>query len=110
MPRKGLGKGLDSLIPDYYDEDFDSNSTQSLEDLLNESEEKVENEDSADEKRNIFEKLEEENDKENNHSTDSDSEEVSEVFNSGATTPRDWKQLFREILGREEKAPAIRQY
>ena len=41
---------------------------------------------------------------------DSDSEEVSEVFNSGATTPKDWKQLFREIQGREEKAPAIRQY
>ena len=77
MARKGLGKGLDSLIPDYYNEDFDSNSTQSLEDLLNESEEKVENEDSADdENKNIFEKLEEENDKENNHSTDSDSEEV----------------------------------
>jgi hypothetical protein len=36
MPRKGLGKGLDSLIPDFYDEDFDSNSTQSLEDMLNE--------------------------------------------------------------------------
>ncbi len=39
MARKGLGKGLDSLIPDYYDEDFDSNSTQSLEDMLNDGEE-----------------------------------------------------------------------
>ena len=36
MARKGLGKGLDSLIPDFYNEDFDSNSTQSLEDLLEE--------------------------------------------------------------------------
>ena len=36
MARKGLGKGLDVLIPDFYDEDFDSNSPQSLEDLLNE--------------------------------------------------------------------------
>lgn len=36
MARKGLGKGLDSLIPDFYNEDFDSNSTQSLEDILNE--------------------------------------------------------------------------
>ena len=27
---RGLGKGLDSLIPDYYDEDFDSNGAQSL--------------------------------------------------------------------------------
>ena len=42
MPRKGLGKGLDSLIPDFYNEDFDSNSPQSLEDILNESEESVE--------------------------------------------------------------------
>ncbi|MCR5026415.1 MAG: AAA family ATPase [Methanobrevibacter sp.] len=32
----GLGKGLDSLIPDYYDEDFDSNGAQSLEDMLKE--------------------------------------------------------------------------
>ena len=31
---RGLGKGLDSLIPDFYDEDFDSNEAQSLEDLL----------------------------------------------------------------------------
>ena len=36
MARKGLGKGLDSLIPDFYNEDFDSNSPQSLEDMLNE--------------------------------------------------------------------------
>ena len=39
MPRKGLGKGLDSLIPEFYDEDFDSNSTPSLEDMLNEKDE-----------------------------------------------------------------------
>lgn len=40
MPRKGLGKGLDSLIPpDFYNEDFDSNSPQSLEDILNEEKE-----------------------------------------------------------------------
>ena len=53
MARKGLGKGLDSLIPDFYNEDFDSNSTQSLEDLLNESEEKVEDEDSTDDENLI---------------------------------------------------------
>lgn len=41
---------------------------------------------------------------------DSDSEEVSEVFNSGSTTPRDWKKLFKEISGRESAAPAVRQY
>ena len=34
MGRKGLGKGLDSLIPNIYDENFDSNSTQSLEEML----------------------------------------------------------------------------
>ena len=33
---RGLGKGLNSLIPEIYDEDFDSNSAQSLEDILNE--------------------------------------------------------------------------
>ena len=81
MARKGLGKGLDSLIPDFYNEDFDSNSTQSLEDLLNEKEDTLNNvEDSIDdeeiEQKNIFEKLEEENDQETNHNTSSNSEEV----------------------------------
>lgn len=42
MARKGLGKGLDSLIPNIFDENFDSNSAQSLEDMLNEEEETVE--------------------------------------------------------------------
>ncbi|MDD5959958.1 MAG: AAA family ATPase [Methanobrevibacter wolinii] len=44
MPKKnnGLGRGLDSLIPsDFYDEDFDSNSSESLEDVLNDKEEKT---------------------------------------------------------------------
>ncbi|MBR6025037.1 MAG: AAA family ATPase [Methanobrevibacter sp.] len=36
---RGLGKGLDSLIPEFYDEDFDSNSAQSLEDMLKEKDE-----------------------------------------------------------------------
>ena len=53
MARKGLGKGLDSLIPDYYDEDFDSNSTQSLEDMLNDGEEEKSVED-------VIEEVEEE--------------------------------------------------
>ena len=42
MARKGLGKGLDSLIPNFYDDDFDSNSTQSLEDILNDQSEEEE--------------------------------------------------------------------
>ena len=41
---------------------------------------------------------------------DSDSEEVSEVFNSGETNPADWKKLFEEIRGRADAAPAVRQY
>ena len=41
---------------------------------------------------------------------DSDSEEVSEVFNSGASSPADWKRLFSAYQGRENASPAIRQY
>ena len=80
MARKGLGKGLDSLIPDFYNEDFDSNSTQSLEDLLNEEEDTLINDensvDEQSEQKNIFEEVEEENDQETNHNTSSNSEEV----------------------------------
>lgn len=36
--QSGLGKGLDSLIPDFYNEDFDSNNSMSLEDMLKEDE------------------------------------------------------------------------
>ncbi len=52
---RGLGKGLNSLIPEIYDENFDSNGAQSLEDMLKEDsddvsqdsavEEKIENDD-----------------------------------------------------------------
>lgn len=42
---RGLGKGLDSLIPNYYDEDFDSNNTVSLDDMLKENEDKSNEED-----------------------------------------------------------------
>ena len=38
MARKGLGRGLDALIPEFYNEDFDSNSALSLEDMLSEDE------------------------------------------------------------------------
>ena len=62
MARKGLGKGLDSLIPNFYDEDFDSNSPQSLEDMLKENEEPVEEEvePQKEEQKNIFEEIQEE--------------------------------------------------
>ena len=69
MARKGLGKGLDSLIPEIYDENFDSNSPQSLEDILNDNSEEdvpsqVEEEKSDKTEKNIFEEIEEENEKE----------------------------------------------
>lgn len=114
MARKGLGKGLDSLIPDYYNEDFDSNSTQSLEDLLNESEEKVEYEDSTDDEKNIFEKLEEENDKESNISTNSDSEEVqvdqgeSEDLHSSESA-EEGLQTLQEIKIQEEHVAEVKE-
>lgn len=38
----GLGKGLDSLIPDYYNKDFDSNDPGSLEDILKENDVEIE--------------------------------------------------------------------
>lgn len=44
---RGLGKGLDSLIPEFYDEDFDSNSALSLEDMLKEDE-NIDSEESID--------------------------------------------------------------
>ena len=79
MPRKGLGKGLASLIPNYYDEDFDSNSTQSLEDILNDIEEiDPEEEKSTSEHKNIFEEIEEENEEENTTAPASDEDEEGE--------------------------------
>ncbi len=90
MARKGLGKGLDSLIPDFYNENFDSNSAQSLEDMLDDkdssdeievSKEETndvqapnEKEDSDDvDQQNIFEEIEEEMHNQEN-STDSDND------------------------------------
>ena len=100
MSRKGLGKGLDSLIPEIYDENFDSNSPQSLEDILNDNEPEEEvsspveeevsapveeevsspvDEEKTEEKgKNIFEELEEENDKESD-SDSFDDDEVQEI-------------------------------
>ena len=74
MSRKGLGKGLDSLIPDFYNEDFDSNSPQSLEDMLNENEEETSAEDKSSE--NIFEQIKREQLEEEN--SPDDDEEVLE--------------------------------
>ena len=92
MARKGLGKGLDSLIPDFYNEDFDSNSPQSLEDMLNEDspEEKEDSNDSIDEvedsgkEENIFDQIEKEReeaektDEESTEELSNDEEEIEE--------------------------------
>ncbi|MGN0177018.1 MAG: AAA family ATPase [Methanobrevibacter sp.] len=105
MAKKGLGKGLDSLIPDFYNEDFDSNSTKSLEDLMNEAEtnddikeDEVPKEESLDEintdseeeetpidesvelsdddaEVNIFEKIKEENDQQEDTTEENEPEE-----------------------------------
>lgn len=66
MARKGLGKGLDSLIPDFYNEDFDSNSPQSLEDMLKESEEEVEEQTEEEKPSEIEEVVIEEDEAEEN--------------------------------------------
>lgn len=96
MSRKGLGKGLDSLIPNFYDEDFDSNSTQSLEDMLNDIEEKTpEEEKTTEDKKNIFEELEEENDKKDDSASIEDEEqepkeeEIDEDDSSSEEIPSD---------------------
>ena len=101
MARKGLGKGLDSLIPDFYNEDFDSNSPQSLEDMLNENEdsdndvETSENEESP-QKENIFEQIEAEMESQKEEaqqessqeeeSVDEDDEEVKEEVSQNEDT------------------------
>ena len=92
MARKGLGKGLDSLIPDFYNEDFDSNSPQSLEDMLNEGspDEKEDSNDSNEEiedskkEENIFDQIEKEReeaekaDEESTEELSNDEEEIEE--------------------------------
>lgn len=84
MAKKGLGRGLNSLIPEIYDANFDSNSPQSLADMLNEKDnteedvsKQVEEEKSDEKGKNIFEELEEENDKESDSSS-VNSDEVQE--------------------------------
>ncbi|WP_292609628.1 AAA family ATPase [Methanobrevibacter sp. UBA188] len=101
MARKGLGKGLDSLIPDFYNEDFDSNSPQSLEDMLNENEDSgndvktSENEESP-QKENIFEQIEAEMESQNEEvqkeasqeeeSVEEEEEEIEEVVSQNEDT------------------------
>ena len=77
MARKGLGKGLDSLMPDFYNEDFDSNSPQSLEDMLKEKEPVEETEEEVVEE--VEEVTEEVKDDENVEDVNSDSTGSGEV-------------------------------
>ena len=100
MARKGLGKGLDSLIPDFYNEDFDSNSPQSLEDILNENEdsgndvETSENEESP-QKENIFQQIEAE--------MESQKEEVQqEVSQEEESVEEDEEEVEEEVSQNED--------
>lgn len=83
MARKGLGKGLDSLIPDFYNEDFDSNSPQSLEDMLNENGDSEDADTSkneeAPEKENIFDQIEKETESEKEESLQEEEKVEEEV-------------------------------
>jgi hypothetical protein len=100
MAGKGLGRGLDSLIPDFYDEDFDSNSPQSLEDLLKEDEvEEVEptETDKPEETKNIFEELKEEKDDKEGSDDSVQSEEAEVDQGEPEVLPSD--------VGSEESVP-----
>ena len=77
----GLGRGLDSLIPtDYYDENFDTNSSLSLEDMLEDHDGKNndEKEDTKVEKEKIKEVSKDEESEDNKESED-EKEKVEEV-------------------------------
>lgn len=118
MARKGLGKGLDSLIPDFYNEDFDSNSPQSLEDMLKEN---GEEEESPKEKENIFDQvLEEQNDQESSETSGveeserengdeySDGDSSSEDNSSDASGEED-VQTSSEIQIQEEHVAEVKE-
>lgn len=81
MARKGLGKGLDSLIPNIYDENFDSNSTQSLEDMLKEDESVEE----------VIEDIESKEEESNSEETSKDVEDEEDGSKDIETTDKDDK-------------------
>ena len=117
MARKGLGKGLDSLIPEFYNEDFDSNSPQSLEDMLNEKDNQ-ENESSENANDNIFEQLEKENIeneslKDNEEVLEDDQEdnknEISSEKISGDIPSEESVQTSQEIKIQEEHVAEVKE-
>ena len=117
MARKGLGKGLDSLIPEFYNEDFDSNSPQSLEDMLNEKEHQ-EAESSQEASDNIFEQLERENsEKESSNDTEEvleddqedNKDEVSSEEISSDIPSEESVQTSQEIKIQEEHVAEVKE-
>ena len=108
MARKGLGKGLDSLIPNFYDEDFDSNSTQSLEDMLNDvSEEEPTEEVEVQEEETVEVEIEDEG-------SDDEEEEIGEGDGSsedlsGDSSSEETVQTSQEIEIQEEHVDEVKQ-
>ena len=112
MARKGLGKGLDSLIPEFYNEDFDSNSPQSLEDMLNEKEQQdVESPEDASE--NIFEQLEKESLNDNEEVLEDDQkdneDEISPEDISSDIPSEESVQTSQEIKIQEEHVAEVKE-
>ena len=109
----GLGRGLDSLIPsDYYDENFDANSTKSLEDMLNEREnlkQKDEAPKGENEQKEITQKEEVQEDQSSKES--SDSEEKSLEFSKDESVKIEddplVKQHVEEVMEIVHKNPRI---
>lgn len=108
MARKGLGKGLDSLIPNFYDEDFDSNSTQSLEDMLNDvSEEEPTEEVEVQEEETVEVEIEDEGSDDEEEETgegDGSSEDL-----SGDSSSEETVQTSQEIEIQEEHVDEVKQ-
>ncbi len=86
---RGLGKGLDSLIPEFYDENFDSNGAQSLEDMLNdddslnETKDEVVNETSESSEEIVEESAEEIVEESDKETLDDDKNDMEEERKSG---------------------------
>ena len=108
MARKGLGKGLDSLIPNFYDEDFDSNSTQTLEDMLNDvSEEEPTEEVEVQEEETVEVEIEDEGSDDEEEETgegDGSSEDL-----SGDSSSEETVQTSQEIEIQEEHVDEVKQ-
>ena len=119
---RGLGKGLDSLIPDYYDENFDSNSAKSLEDILNEDSTKEDIVEKESDVENIDEKTESTVDEENVNEeeiTDSEdedttktSEDIHSIQSSEESVPSSQEEEIKkenvaEVLDIVDKNPRI---